>query len=84
MTARIRRFAHRLLTFGASRLGRIPPEEVENWLNDEIDAGIALSSVHRHDRTLRRMLQVAVGKQKVLTNPWRSTCVERILDVGGP
>ncbi len=55
--------------FGADRLGRIPPEEVENWLNDEIDAGIAPSSVHRHYRTLRRMLQVAVDKQKILTNP---------------
>ena len=50
--------------FGAYRLGRIPPEEVENWLNDEIDAGIAPSSVHRHYRTLRRMLQVAVDSRR--------------------
>jgi len=55
--------------FGSYRLGRIPPDEIENWLNDEIDAGIAASSVHRHYRTLRRMLQVAVDKQKILTNP---------------
>lgn len=47
--------------FGAYRLGRIPADEIENWLNDEIDAGLAPSSVHRHYRTLRRMLQVAVG-----------------------
>jgi integrase len=53
----------------AYRLGRIPPDEIENWLNDEIDGGIAPSSVHRHYRTLRRMLQVAVDKQKILANP---------------
>ena len=55
--------------FGAYRLGQLPADEIENWLNDEIAAGIAPSSVHRHYRTLRRMLQVAVEKQKILTNP---------------
>ena len=33
--------------FGAYRVGRLPADEIENWLNDEIDAGIAPSSVHR-------------------------------------
>ncbi len=47
--------------FGAYRLGRLPAGEIENWLNDEIAAGLAPSSVHRHYRTLRRLLQVAVG-----------------------
>ncbi len=47
----------------------LPADEIENWLNDEIDAGIAPSSVHRHYRTLRRMMQVAVEKQKIATNP---------------
>ncbi|GAC1601356.1 MAG: site-specific integrase [Acidimicrobiales bacterium] len=42
---------------------------VENWLDDEIAAGRAPSSVHRHYRTLRRMLQVAVEKQKIVANP---------------
>jgi hypothetical protein len=55
--------------FGEYRIGRLPPDEIENWLNDEIDAGIAPSSVHRHYRTLRRLLQVAVDKQKLLANP---------------
>lgn len=55
--------------FGAYRLGQLPADEIENWLNDEIAAAIAPSSVHRHYRTLRRMLQVAVEKQKILTNP---------------
>jgi hypothetical protein len=47
--------------FGAHRLGYVPADEIENWLNDEIDAGIAASSVHRHYRVLRRMMQVAVA-----------------------
>ena len=55
--------------FGSYRLGQLPADEIENWLNDEMAAGIAPSSVHRHYRTLRRMLQVAVQKQKILTNP---------------
>jgi integrase len=55
--------------FGAYRLGRLPADEIENWLNDELGAGLAPSSVHRHYRTLRRMLAVAVEKQKLLRNP---------------
>jgi site-specific recombinase XerC len=55
--------------FGSYRLGRLPADEIENWLNDEIAEGIAPSSVHRHYRTLRRVLQVAVEKQKLLANP---------------
>ncbi len=42
--------------FGSYRLGRLPADEIENWLNDEIAAGIAPSSVHRHYRVLRRVL----------------------------
>ena len=53
----------------AYRLGRLPADEVENWLNDEVAGGLAPSSVHRHYRTLRRMLQVAVEKEKILSNP---------------
>jgi integrase len=55
--------------FGAYRIGRLPADEIENWLNDEVAAGIAPSSVHRHYRLLRRMLQVAVHKQKLQANP---------------
>ena len=55
--------------FGAVRLGRITPEDVEEWLNDELDAGVASSSVHRHYRTLRRVLQAAVEKDRLLSNP---------------
>jgi hypothetical protein len=42
--------------FGTYRIGRLPADEIENWLNDETAARIAPSSVHRHDRVLRRML----------------------------
>lgn len=55
--------------FGSYRLGRLPAEEIENWLNDELDAGSAPSSVHRHYRSLRRVLQVAVEKKKLAANP---------------
>jgi integrase len=55
--------------FGAYRLGRLPADEIENWLNDEIAAGLAPSTVHRHYRTLRRVLQVAVQKRKIQANP---------------
>jgi integrase len=55
--------------FGGYRLGRLPADEIENWLNDEVAAGMAPSSVHRHYRTLRRLLQVAVEKQKIPANP---------------
>ncbi len=54
--------------FGSYRLSRLPAEEIEQWLNDEVAEGIAASSVHRHYRTLRRMLAVAVQKQKILHN----------------
>ena len=55
--------------FGAYRIGRMPAEEIEKWLLDEIDGGLAPSSVHRHYRTMRRMFQVAVEKKKILSNP---------------
>jgi integrase len=45
------------------------PTRSRTGLNDEVAAGVAPSSVLRHYRTLRRMLQVAVEKQKLLANP---------------
>jgi hypothetical protein len=62
-------FIEKSTTFGAYRLGNIPADEIENWLNDELEAGLAPSSVHRHYRTLRRVLQVAVDKQRIVANP---------------
>ena len=71
MTGTSRRDLERyvLPRFGSYRIGRLPADEIENWLNDEVVAGLAASSVHRHYRTLRRMLQVAVEKQKIPANP---------------
>src|SRR5487761_796631 len=56
--------------FGDYQIGRLPADEIERWLMDEVDAGYAPSSVHRHYRTFRRMLQVAVQKEKILANPF--------------
>ena len=58
-----------LPAFGSRRLGQLRAEDIERWLNDEIVAGIASSSVHRHYRTLRRVLQAAVEKERLMTNP---------------
>lgn len=55
--------------FGSYRIGRLPADEIENWLLDEIAGGLAESTVHRHYRTLRRVLQVAVEKEKIPVNP---------------
>ena len=41
--------------FAAYPIGRLPADEIENWLMDEVAEGIAASSVHRHYRALRRM-----------------------------
>ena len=53
----------------ASLAGRQVWEDVEHWLNDEIADGLASSSVHRHYRTLRRVLQTAVEKDRLIANP---------------
>jgi hypothetical protein len=55
--------------FGSYRLGQLPADESEQWLNDEVASGIAASSVHRHYRTLRRMLAVAVQNRRSSTTP---------------
>jgi site-specific recombinase XerD len=44
-------------------------EEIEKWLGDELASGLGPSSVHRHYRTLRRVLQSAVEKDRILANP---------------
>jgi integrase len=52
--------------FGAYRLGNIPADEIENWLNDELEAGLAPSSVHRHYRTLMRWSELVGLRQAKL------------------
>jgi len=65
--------------FGADRIGRLPADAIEHWLNDEIASGLAPSSVHRHYRTFRRMLQVAVEKEKIPANPCDRVQPPRVL-----
>lgn len=55
--------------FGSYQLGRLAGEEIEEWLLDEIDSGLAASSVHRHYRTLHRVLEVAVKNKRIASNP---------------
>ena len=68
--------------FGTYRLGRLPADEIEDWLNDEIAAGLAPSSVHRHYRTLRRVLQVAVEKEQIPANPCDRVQPPRVPEAG--
>lgn len=60
---------HVLPVLGHRRLSRIDAEEIERWLADELAAGLAPSSVHRHYRTLRRVLQAAIEKDRLHVNP---------------
>ena len=55
--------------FGALPLARIRPGDIRVWLADELAAGIAPSSVHRHFRTLRRVLNVAVESELLVRSP---------------
>lgn len=54
---------------GDRRLATLTPARIDAFLAAELDAGLAPSSVHRHYRTLRRMLQVAVDKGRIARNP---------------
>ncbi len=58
-----------LPALGDRRLSRLNAEEIEEWLGVELARGISPSSVHRHYRTLRRVLQAAVEKDRLLANP---------------
>ena len=48
-----------LPALGDRRLSRLNAEEIEQWLGAELARGISPSSVHRHYRTLRRVLESA-------------------------
>ena len=55
--------------FGSVPMGRIRKIDIREWINDELAAGIAPSSVHRHFRTLRRVLNVAVEHDLLAASP---------------
>ena len=58
-----------LPALGDRRLSRLDADKIEQWLGSELARGISPSSVHRHYRTLRRVLQSAVEKDRLLVNP---------------
>lgn len=55
--------------FASTPLSRLSPLDIRAWLADELAEGRAPSSVHRHYRTLRRLLQVAVETDMLAKNP---------------
>ncbi|HEX5268238.1 MAG TPA: site-specific integrase [Acidimicrobiales bacterium] len=54
---------------GAISLSRLGPLDLRAWLAEELAQGLAASSVHRHYRTLRRLLEVAVETDLLAKNP---------------
>jgi len=58
-----------LPALGDRRLSRLNAEQIEQWLGTELARGISPSSVHRHYRTMRRVLQSAVEKDRLLVIP---------------
>jgi site-specific recombinase XerC len=55
--------------FGALALSSIRPLDIREWIGEELASGIAPSSVHRHFRTLRRVLNVAVQHELLAKSP---------------
>jgi len=53
---------------GGLRLEQVTPDRIDAYLGDQ-SARLAPSSVHRHYRVLRRMLQVAVNRGRLYSNP---------------
>ena len=51
------------------RCSQLKPFDIRAWLADELAAGLAPSSVHRHYRVLRRVLQVAVDNELIARSP---------------
>lgn len=58
-----------LPALGDVPLRRLTAERIDIYLAAELEAGLAASTVHRHYRTLRRMAQVAVERQRLVRNP---------------
>lgn len=58
-----------LPAFGGMQLRRLSTGAIEEFLAVELAAGLATSSVVRHYRTVRRMLQVAVERHMIPRNP---------------
>jgi integrase len=55
--------------FARVQLAQVRGVDVQAWLAEELASGLSPSSVHRHYRTLRRLLEVAVQAQLIPLNP---------------
>ncbi len=55
--------------FGQAQLAQVRGIDIQGWLAEELASAISPSSVHRHYRTLRRLLEVAVQSELIPTNP---------------
>jgi len=64
-----RELVHILARFGRTQLCQLDPLAIQAWLAGLLAAGMASSSVHRKYGVLRRILQVAVRKGVIATNP---------------
>jgi hypothetical protein len=62
---------HILARFGRTQLVQLEPLAIQVWLSKIMAGGMASSSVHRKYRALRGILQVAVDKGIIVTNPCR-------------
>lgn len=58
-----------LPVLGDARLGQLDVTRIDEFINDELERGLAPSSVHRHYRTIRRMCEVAVRSGRLRENP---------------
>lgn len=68
-----------LPALGDVTLARLQPEVIDSFINDEL-AWLADSTVHRHYRTINRMLNVAVEREKMPANPCKSVHPPRVQD----
>lgn len=66
-----------LPTFGDLQVTRISPALIQRWIAEELKR-LAPSSVHRHYRTLRTMLQFGVTMGYLLANPCDKVNAPRI------
>jgi integrase len=60
---------HILPALGSVDLDRLTHHAVDAYLTDELQAGLAPSTVHRHYRTLHRLCRVAVDRGLLARNP---------------
>lgn len=67
-----------LPTIGELRLTHLTAEDIDELLTAELERGLAPSTVHRHYRTIRRMLRVAVDRGRIASNPCEKVQPPRI------